>query len=510
MKVAQYFGHNFQRVSLLRHPMVLGTQCVGVEVELENVADWDMNSDYWVIKEDGSLRNNGREFVFRGPTGGKDLYNALVELDTFLTERNPDGNWRCSTHMHLDVRDMNVKQLKLMILAYVAAEKALFRLSAMHRYTNNFCAAIGFAQDQLQILSNAWSSTDIGEFWNKLQGWNKYSALNLLPMHNFGSVEFRMSDAKWKKNDLLLLCNRFLALKEMALHWEGTEEELVAFIINSPIHEVFPKGIPVDMPADFLVEDLAVGHKLAFDLLTFQAVEANIIREPVVMPEVRGGNGQWNEPTDEAHNQVVQFMVRAGVGARTITDVIFGAGAENEDGEPNVLPFMKINSHIINRHFWSLYLQSLGHRIPADAEVPKFLPTGVIKQLVQQQYHHVVGLLQRDVINHLLTEDQRNNMDNNDAPRFHDEVQEPVRAPVRPVRARAGNPARELNIQAAGRAVGQRDGAAAHQWFVEDNVPNLFGHGIVEELQQMEQPQVVRAHDELDEFGEAPDQDGPF
>ena len=405
MKVAQYFGHNFQRVSLLRHPMVLGTNCVGVEVELENVTDWDMNSDYWVIKEDGSLRNNGREFVFRGPTGGKDLYNALWELDTFLTERDPDGNWRCSTHVHLDVRDMDLRQLKLLVLGYILAEKALFRLSAMHRYTNNFCAAIGFAQDQLQILSNAWSSNDIGEFWQKINGWNKYSALNLLPMHNFGSVEFRMSDAKWKKNDLLLLCNRFLALKEMAMHWEGSEEELVAFMINSPIHEVFPKGIPVDMPQDYLTEDMAVGHKLSFDLLTFQAVAANIVQEPVAMPEIVGGNGQWNEPTGEAHNEIIHFMIRAGIDPVTIGNDLYGEGVEGEDRP--LLPFMLIESHILSRHLWSSYLRELGHRMPDGVDVPNLLPTGVIKLLVQRQYGQVVGLIQRHLIAHLFTEEQQ-------------------------------------------------------------------------------------------------------
>lgn len=457
MKVHQYFGHNFQRVSLLRHPMVLGTQQVGVEVELENIRDWNMRSDYWVLKEDGSLRNNGCEFVFRGPTGGKDLYNALCELDDFLSNGDPDGNWRCSTHMHLDVRDMDVKQLKTLILAYLVAEKALFRLSAMHRYTNNFCAAIGFAQDQLQILSGAWGSTDIGQFWQNLGGWNKYSALNLIPMHNFGSVEFRMSDAKWKKNDLLLLCNRFLALKELAMHWEGSEEELVAYMVNTPIHEVFPKGIPVDIPEDFLNEDLAVGHKLAFDLLTFHAVQAEVVREPVEMPEIRGGDGEWNNIDQGQHMAIIDFLVRAGIAPNQINEVLY-------DGNEELQPALQIRSHVVRRHMWSIFLQNHGQRIPNNVDLPALLPMGVMRNLVVNNYQGVIGLVRNELINHLMTQEQRDGAQQR-MDMFHGgNVPRAAARPVRAGRNRANIPVPE-NLEAA-----QAPQPAANGWFVQDEV----------------------------------------
>ena len=258
------------RVTLEGHPWVVGTERVGVEIELEGVQGANrFRSDYWEVKGDGSLRNNGYEFVMRGPTGGVDLRNAVVEIDSFLNGKNPDGNWRCSTHVHVDVREMNAQQLKHMILIYTVLEKVLFKLSGIHRYKNNFCCALGFAQQQLKVLSRAWTQERTYDFTNRLvQGWDKYSAINLLPMTNFGSVEFRIAEAKWSKGKLMLLCNRFLAIKELAKSWQGTEDELIEHIINSDIREILPKGIGKKVPDD-IQEDLMVGYKLAYDLITF-------------------------------------------------------------------------------------------------------------------------------------------------------------------------------------------------------------------------------------------------
>lgn len=267
--IGEYYRNRGGHRTLTGHPLVQGTSCVGVEVELEGLPTAFFQSDYWDVKHDGSLRNNGREFVFRGPTGGKDLYNAVVELDSFLFDKNPDGNWRCSTHVHVDVRDMTVAQIKNLIIAYLMYEKFLFRLSGMHRYNNNFCCAIGFAQQQLQVLSEAWDRPDISGFFDRvLIGWDKYSALNLLPVSGFGSVEFRLSEALWRKGKLLLLCNRYLALKELAKNWDGSQRELIAYLSKASPREVLGKGCPREIPAEFK-EDISTGIKLCHDLVTF-------------------------------------------------------------------------------------------------------------------------------------------------------------------------------------------------------------------------------------------------
>ena len=265
--VAQVFGHRASYPTIEGHPLIVGTHLAGVEIELENIRNSAPNFQYWEAKSDGSLRNGGMEFVCSSPWGGRDLYEAAIEIDGYLFGSNPDESWRCSTHVHVDVRDMNAAQLKRMILAYIFYERVLFKCSGWHRYKNNFCVALGFAQEQLAILSRNWNLPD-NEFMRNIAGsWDKYSSLNLLPMQNFGSVEFRISEAKWRKGKLIRLTNRFLSLKELAVNFEGTDHAFIEQLMTTPLHLALRKSLPKVLPPDFQ-EDLEIGYKLAHDVVS--------------------------------------------------------------------------------------------------------------------------------------------------------------------------------------------------------------------------------------------------
>lgn len=278
MNVAQVFGYSIPS-ACTPHIQVAGITRAGIEIELENITDTNLNTGYWRSITDGSLRNRGREFVFNGAHGGTDLFLACVELDTFLGRQNPDGNWRCSTHVHVDVRELNATQIKNILLTYMVYEKLLFRLSGFHRYTNNFCAAFGFAQHQLQLLAQNWH-TDGERFLHNISTvWDKYSALNLRPLSSFGSIEFRSSAAEWRKGKLIRLANRFLALRDFGAGWEGSHEELLQHLATLNPRDVMRKGIPPKDLTEGWEEDISVGIKLAHDLLAFAS-------QPVPEPEV--------------------------------------------------------------------------------------------------------------------------------------------------------------------------------------------------------------------------------
>lgn len=285
-KVASFFGMSASYPTLAEHPLIVGTNLAGVEIELENMTVDSPRFNYWTAKGDGSLRNNGMEFVFSSPWGGKDLYNAACEIDGFLFSNNPDSTWRCSTHVHVDVRNMTVPQLKKMILAYIFYERVLFRCSGWHRYKNNFCVALGFAQNQLNDLGNWWNMSD-SDFVQMLSGsWDKYTAMNTLPMSSFGSVEFRISEAKWHKGQLIRLVNRFLSLKEIAMANDGmTDTQFIEMLMSANPTEIIRKGIPKGM--DDFQHDLEIGYKLAHDVLSMAKLR-NRTRPPF-LPNVEDG-----------------------------------------------------------------------------------------------------------------------------------------------------------------------------------------------------------------------------
>lgn len=289
--IAQNFGMRVNYPTIEKHPFIVGTNLAGVEIELENLNIEHPSFNYWTAKSDGSLRNGGMEFVCSHPWGGVDLYNAALEIDSFLFNNNPDDTWRCSTHVHVDVRDLTAAQLKKMILAYVFYERVLFKCSGWHRYKNNFCVALGFAQGQLDDLANWWDLPDAA-FLNRLvSNWDKYTAINFLPMGNFGSVEFRISEAKWHKGQLIRLANRFLSLKEVAVENAAmTDEEFIEHLLQTEITDVIRKGVPRGIGN--IQPDIEVGYKLAYDIISLAKLRRRSRR--LFMPDVTDGTRVMN------------------------------------------------------------------------------------------------------------------------------------------------------------------------------------------------------------------------
>ena len=289
--IAQIVGHRATYPTLEKHPLIVGTHLAGVEIELEGITARAPRFNYWTAKGDGSLRNRGMEFVCSSPWGGRDLYNAAIEIDGWLFTAQPEDTWRCSTHVHIDVRDMTVPQLKRMILAYAVYERILFKCSGFHRYKNNFCVALGFAQELVTTLSGAWGLND-SQFVSRLTGgWDKYSSINMLPINQFGSVEFRISEAKWRKGRLIRLVNRFLSLKEIAMQpFEGTESEFIQMLVDTPINKIIRKGLPKVLPDAEM--DIEIGYKLAHDIISMAALRRRGIRQ--LVPNLEDGSRQFD------------------------------------------------------------------------------------------------------------------------------------------------------------------------------------------------------------------------
>lgn len=244
MRICNMFQNHrsYVKPTIESHPLMLTNEMLGVEIELENVTT-SFQSRLWNQISDGSLRNNGREYVFRQPLGGADAFRALTEIGKHFHEIQPDPSWRCSTHVHLDVRDLTVEQLKKLLLVYVIYEEVLFKASGYNRYRNNFGPAYGFAQQQITILSKHWNKEGRAFVNNVLSEWSKYTSLNLLPIGRFGSVEFRISNPFTSTSDLLRLCNRILMVKKLAVEWGGSEKELIQHCLDTDPNDVFNKKL---------------------------------------------------------------------------------------------------------------------------------------------------------------------------------------------------------------------------------------------------------------------------
>ncbi|AFU62950.1 hypothetical protein B5P22_31020 [Pseudomonas tolaasii] len=243
--IAEHLGVNPKAIQFTGNDTFPDVGAIGIEVELENLGGgrWP-NVEGWVKKEDGSLRD-GKEYIFDGPQSGDVALASIKAFAAKMQEVGVDPTFRCSTHIHLDVRDMNWTQYERLVLLYMVFEDVFFDHCQDYRRQSNFC---------IPFQSNDWLPSTFGsrilarerpeqKFHGCMQ-WPKYSALNLQVTGNFGSVEFRGSHALTDELELTQLAQRMLYLKKFVMG--DSSEDHYAFINkvkDVDLLDVFPVGL---------------------------------------------------------------------------------------------------------------------------------------------------------------------------------------------------------------------------------------------------------------------------
>ncbi|WPH64728.1 hypothetical protein [Vibrio phage vB_VpaP_SJSY21] len=225
--VQQVFSLSPRSNSPSAHPLVLPGR-VGLEIELENMDILFGRNGHWVVVEEDSLRD-GVEFVMHGDgKEGVEIIESLEQLMEILQTNVFSPTWRCSTHIHIDIRHMTLPQLKRFALGNVVLEDLMYEAAGPHRKQSNFCMPFSIAEELGMILGRYWHKETLREFINGVNSeWTKYAGMNFLPATTLGTLEFRNSEPKHTRGTLLRLINRNLAVQQYAINFEGTDEEFV-------------------------------------------------------------------------------------------------------------------------------------------------------------------------------------------------------------------------------------------------------------------------------------------
>ncbi len=155
----------------------------GVECEIESVYNPNLGFAGFEPTEDGSLRNNGIEFISI-PLPKEALLEAFTNLHAHLEFYNPQEAFspRTSTHVHVNCRSFDFAQVKTLVLLYALYEDFFFAMCEPGRRDNIHCVPL--TETFLPTLYKK-------ELKYLINGWHKYTALNILPLTKLGTVEFR-------------------------------------------------------------------------------------------------------------------------------------------------------------------------------------------------------------------------------------------------------------------------------------------------------------------------------
>ncbi|MDX9756438.1 MAG: amidoligase family protein [Sulfurimonas sp.] len=223
----------------------LGESIFGIEIEVENIVNNVTLPFGWEGKEDGSLRNNGVEFI-TSPAKAKATPFLLTSLKSALEEAGniPSYSPRTSIHIHLNVLDFTVEQLKSFVLLYLCFESVLFKYVGGNRKDSIFCIPLSHAGYVGNLKRFFSLSEERDRLYNTSDKWHKYTSLNLKPMCSFGTIEFRHMPGTDDIDKLIDWITLIIKVKEFSL--VNTKEEVYKMckdLNTSSQYEVFTSNV---------------------------------------------------------------------------------------------------------------------------------------------------------------------------------------------------------------------------------------------------------------------------
>ena len=239
MKLASVYGHvqNTRRLEVWEGwPL---PKCnIGLEWEFENgpyirdVVSRRKDNRYLQTHDDGSLRDGGVEFTTTGDgLFGYDLLDAIYymkdrideSLKTHGVRGLPVCNYRTGFHVHLDIRDLEEKEIHNLLLLYCLLEKPIFNFVGKDRWKSNFSVPWFRSDSYFTLLKQIegvgeMSAVALGGYSARLKGLQRYSALNCQAIAKLGTLEFRhmenaVDEITTKQVDFVKLC---MLLKKLA------------------------------------------------------------------------------------------------------------------------------------------------------------------------------------------------------------------------------------------------------------------------------------------------------
>lgn len=200
-KTAPGIPNDFQMNAPMATNVLVGT--IGLELEMEGrplpreghleTVRGEETKAGWSAVTDGSLRGEAREFILTTPCTVKELptllnglWDAFKVIGTKLNNSN-----RCSTHVHINVSGKTVNQLTSVIILWGTFEEALINWCGEERIRNHHALSTKDASSTIDAWDKLLRTGSTNQFGREL----KYSALNVLPIWDKGSVEFRCGPA---------------------------------------------------------------------------------------------------------------------------------------------------------------------------------------------------------------------------------------------------------------------------------------------------------------------------
>lgn len=215
----------------------------GIECETEGESLPNEVPHTWRAEHDGSLRN-GMEYVTDGSIPPESVRLELKKLHKYLKDAGAvtEYSFRCSTHVHCNVQDLNEWQVVNCIFLYMLFENVFMNFVAPARVGNRFCLRFQDAQQLThavcRLVAICGNTDDFGNraFQHAVVGLRqetlKYAALNIYTLRKYGTLEFRALEGTNDVDRINTWCQAIKNWRNVATSFNSPKELYEAFLAN--------------------------------------------------------------------------------------------------------------------------------------------------------------------------------------------------------------------------------------------------------------------------------------
>lgn len=163
---------------------------VGIEIEVEGARLIGNPIPYWRAVNDGSLRGESQEYIFKNPQP----YHRVPVLLNILKDKMEKNksiiipSERCGLHVHINVQQMTEQQVLNYATLYLLFEDLMVNYCGEDREGNFFCLRV---RDAEYLLQGMISAQRLCSLFNLQHDNFRYASINLSAIQKYGSVEFR-------------------------------------------------------------------------------------------------------------------------------------------------------------------------------------------------------------------------------------------------------------------------------------------------------------------------------
>lgn len=201
-------------------------ELIGIELELEE-ATIQSAPPYWVLHEDASLRN-GIELVLDAPYAGEVLGNAIREYYNSGIAHNSTS--RTSTHIHINMTDATLDNLRSMFMIMYSIEDALFNAVGESRKWSGYAMALGEMEpSRVRGILTSEDRSTLVESISPSRNQERYYGFNTC-MRRHGTAEFRYFPGGPTRQELESWVDFVVNVKQIAKKWAPAQ--LIDFLTS--------------------------------------------------------------------------------------------------------------------------------------------------------------------------------------------------------------------------------------------------------------------------------------